>query len=144
MFIYNESSDNRIHDNNIRSMQSGFGLQDAHNNIIANNDVHVIGAAVRLKQTVNNNLIQDNHFSGRGSWIIDDRTSLTSTATEYLHLNHTADWREPPPVYTSYVGIAALVIWLSLMGMPFVMRIVMYIKQPFTGQAAKRHLGMNS
>ena len=144
MFIYNESSDNRIHDNNIRSMQSGFGLQDAHNNIIANNDVHVIGAAVRLKQTVNNNLVQDNHFSGRGSWIIDDRTSLTSTATEYLHLNHTADWREPPPVYTSYVGIAALVIWLSLMGMPFVMRIVMYIKQPFTGQAAKRHLGMNS
>jgi len=143
VFVYNGSHRNHIVTNYIQGTQSGIGLQAVQGNIIRNNEMYILGAAVRLKGDVSYTSIEDNIIKGNGSMPIDDRESRNMTSADFMSINDFTGWRQPPPMLSTVMGYIALAVWLALIMMPFIVRGIMMVTQRWTAIPPIRRLGMN-
>jgi len=143
IFIYNNSDRNYIRENYIQGTKAGIGLQSVNENIIENNDIYILGFAIRMKGEIYETIIHNNTIRGRGSRAIDTRQSPTVRPDTYIDLNDFKNWRTPPPFISTLVGYTALGVWVSLILAPFVMRGLMTLFSRWTGVPAVRYLHMN-
>jgi len=142
IFIYNRSHRNNIRDNYIQGTQSGIGLQDVQGNVVQENEIYILGSAIRLKGNVTDTIIEDNMLKGNGSMPIDTRLAVTAESVDFRQMNDFDGWRNPPTALSTYIGYIALAVWLALILMPFVVRGAMFVLQRWTGVSPTRHLGM--
>jgi len=124
IYIYNQSTNNRIFGNLIEGAQGGVILKDSPaNRVEGNTIVAIVGRGIVLVGDASGSLFTGNTLAGRGSDAIDVMQA-TKFAAVQTSANHTADWlRTGPPTFAeealSFVRYRpALLVWLVVLIVP--------------------------